>query len=614
MRLTNKADPHPLSLRAVKLPKPKSTPAGVHVTGGPRCRRGIRRSFTAALGIAAVISFASALAFGGGLALIAPSTRADVNTIDNREADATTTTHGAVMAQAADTPASAARAPAIAPASATHAAATTTASATYPSASEPASSPPAAALPPGVRPLSPCQLEHPQKLTVVAAECGELTVPENAAKPAGRQIRLAFARVPAISRRKHPDPLFILAGGPGMAATTFYAMVAPVFARIHRDRDIILLDQRGTGASNPLNCDGGDETDYHPDDTGIAAEARACLQKLSVKADVAQYTTSVAVNDLDRLRELLGYEHINLYGVSYGTRVAQQYLRRFSQHTRTLLLDGVVPPQLSLGASMAFDAEHSLERILARCAREKECRSQFGDPQRDYHDLWQALQTHGVAVSVTDPTTGKPTRFEFTRFHLATVLRLSIYSAEPTALLPLLLHETHESNDFSSLAVQFLLLTRAYTDVVAVGMNNTVACTEDLAFYDPKTTDRSKLENTFLGTAQLDGLLTVCGIWPRGPIDSDFHAPLHSDVPALLLSGSDDPVTPPAYAEQARHGLTNSLHIVLQDFGHGQLAAACMDRVMEQFVNRASVAGLDVSCTRNDKPMPFFTSLNGPPP
>ena len=166
----------------------------------------------------------------------------------------------------------------------------------------------------------------------------------------------------------------------------------------------------------------------------------------------------------------------------------------------------------------------------------------------------------------------------------------------------------------SRLAAQFLLLTRAYTDAVAVGMNNTVACTEDLAFYDPKSTDRSKLENTFLGTAQLDGLLAICKIWPRGPIDPDFHAPLHSDVPALLLSGSDDPVTPPVYAEQARRGLTNSLHVVLKDFGHGQLAAPCMDRVMEQFINRASVSGLDISCTRNDKPMPFFTSLNGPPP
>ena len=573
MRLTNKADPHPLSFRAVKPPKPQPTLAGVHhslpvlalmaawrpipLLASIAARRPILvMAAAAALSVVtlptmAVAQGATVQPRADGVASSAAAS-ADANTIDNREAA---------------TPR-----------------------------------------------LSPCQLEHPQRLTVVAAECGELTVPENSAQPNGRQLHLAFARVPAISRRKHPDPLFVLAGGPGMAATTFYATVAPVFGRIHRDRDIILLDQRGTGGSNPLNCPGGDETDYRATDNDIAADARSCLEKLSAKADVAQYTTSVAVNDLEHLRQVLGYEHINMYGVSYGTRVAQQYLRRFPDHTRALILDGVVPPELTLGAGMALDAEHALDRILARCALETDCRNRFGDPTQDYHDLWQSLQAHSVPVIVANPTTGESTHFEFTRFHLATVLRLSIYSTEQTALLPLLLHEAHESKDYSRLASQFLLLTHAYTDAVAVGMNNTVACTEDIAFYDAKATDRSKLENTFLGTAQLDGLLAICKIWPRGPIDADFHAPVHSAVPVLLLSGSDDPITPPAYADQARRGLTDSLHIVLKDFGHGQLAAPCMDRVMEQFINRASVKGLDTSCTRNDQPMPFFISLNGPPP
>lgn len=461
---------------------------------------------------------------------------------------------------------------------------------------------------------SACELEHPQRLTVVAADCGALLVPEDPTRPGGRQIHLAFARIAAVSRSKQPDPLFLLAGGPGMAATTFYAMTAPVFTRIHRDRDIVLVDQRGTGQSNPLNCPEGDESDLGGSDSALVDETRRCLQMLSSKADVAQYTTSVAVKDLDRVRQALGYQQINLYGVSYGTRVAQEYLRRFPQQTRSLILDGVVPPELSFGAGMAIDAQRSLERILARCARESECQSRFGDPQQDYRSLQATVQTHPVPVSVADPSTGDPRHFEFTSSHLATVLRLSIYSAEPTALLPLLLHETSSSKDFSHIATQYLLLSRSYTDVVAVGMNNTVACTEDIPFYDPKRVARSVLEHTFLGTAQLDALLAVCKIWPHGPIDPDFHAPLHSTVPALLLSGSDDPVTPPEYGEEAKRGLPNSLHVVLKDFGHGQLAAPCVDRVMEQFINRASVAGLDVSCTHNDKPTPFFISINGPAP
>ena len=462
--------------------------------------------------------------------------------------------------------------------------------------------------------LSPCQLAHPQRLSVVSADCGVLTVPENPLKPTGRQIGLAFARVPAINSRKQPDPLFVIAGGPGMAATTFYAMTAPVFARIHRDRDIVLLDQRGTGGSNALVClDEGESTGEVSNDA-VVAEARRCLDRLNTQADVSQYTTSLAVNDLERLRQVLGYDRINLYGVSYGTRVAQHYLRRFPTHARTLVLDGVVPPEVSLGPDMALDAEASLTRILGRCVREAACKTQFGNPEQDYHDLWQSLQAHPAHVTVADPATGQSTQFEFTRFHLATVLRLSIYSAEPTALLPLLLHQAHESKDYSRLAAQFLLLSRSYSDAVAAGMNNTVACTEDLAFYSPQAGERAKLENTFLGTAQIDALLAICKIWPHGPIDPDFHTPLHSDVPVLLLSGSDDPVTPPAYAEQARRGLTHSRSVVLRDFGHGQIAAPCVDRVMGQFINRAAVEDLDTACTVNDRPMPFFTSLNGPPP
>jgi len=462
--------------------------------------------------------------------------------------------------------------------------------------------------------LSPCELEHPQRLTAVAADCGELLAPEDPTRPRGRQIRVAFARIPAVSRSKRPDPLFLLAGGPGMAATTFYAMTAPVFARIHRDRDIVLVDQRGTGKSNPLNCPGGDETELDNDGSALLDETRRCLQALNSRADVALYTTSVAVKDLDRIRQALGYQQINLYGVSYGTRVAQHYLRRYPQHTRSLVLDGIVPPEVSFGADIAIDAERSLERILARCARESACQGRFGDPRQDYHSLRATLRAHSAPVSVGDPSTGELKHFEFTTSHLATVLRLSIYSAEPTALLPLLLHETSSSKDFSRMAAQYLLLSQSYTDVIAVGMNNTVACTEDIPFYDPKNVDRAALERSFLGATQLDALLAVCKIWPRGPIDSDFHAPLHSAVPALLLSGSDDPITPPVYGDEAKRGLSNSLHVILQDFGHGQLAAPCVDRVMERFIARASVAGLDVSCTRNDKPTPFFISINGPAP
>ncbi len=469
---------------------------------------------------------------------------------------------------------------------------------------------------PAARPLilSSCELEDPSGIGAVAAECGDLAVLENPTDPRGRRIKLRVARVAAINRRKQPDPLFVLAGGPGMAATVFYASAAFAFERIHRDRDIVLIDQRGTGRSNPLDCALDDDVLYRATDAEVVDEARRCLAALSSKANVAYYTTSIAVQDLDHVRAALGYELINLYGVSYGTRVAQHYMRRFPERTRSVILDGVVPPQLALGPAIALNAEAALTRVLARCATESDCQSRFADPAAAYRLLRHSLQANPVSVSLPDPTGGQPTTFQFSSYHLATVLRLATYTSEQAALLPLMLHRASVSGDFTPLAAQFLLVNRTYGNALAYGMHNSVVCSEDVPFYDLTTVNRAEIDKTYLGSSQLDGLRNICAIWPHGPIDRDFHAPLHSGIPVLLLSGSDDPVTPPADAELARRGLTHSLHLILRGFGHGQLTAPCISGLMAKFVGRAAVAGLDVSCARDDRPMPFFISYGGPPP
>jgi pimeloyl-ACP methyl ester carboxylesterase len=476
-----------------------------------------------------------------------------------------------------------------------------------------AARPPALAAPPAFA-LSPCELEHPLRLTVVAAECGVLTVPENPQAPAGRQIRLHVARVAAISRRKQPDPLFVLAGGPGQAAGAFYATVAPAFARILRERDIVLVDQRGTGGSNRLDCAQQEDLLDRASDAEIAADTRACLAALAPRADVAWYTTSVAVQDLERVRAALGVERINLYGASYGTRVAQHYLRRFAPRVRSVILDGVVPVELVLGPDIALEAERALRAVLARCAAEPECRTRFGDPAEDYRAVRRTLAARAVAVNVPDPQTGQPTQLEFSSEHLATVLRLLTYSADYAALLPLVLHAAAAQSDYLPLAAQFLTVERAYGASLAVGMHHSVVCAEDVPFFAGRAIDRARLAATYLGTTQLDGLAVVCGIWPHGPVDADLHAPLASDVPALLLSGSNDPVSPPRYAAQAARAFRHSRSLVLAGFGHGQLTAPCLDRLMAAFLARGSVDGLDVSCTNAARPLPFFTSVNGPPP
>jgi pimeloyl-ACP methyl ester carboxylesterase len=462
--------------------------------------------------------------------------------------------------------------------------------------------------------LTSCQIADAAHFSVVTAECGTLEVPENPGAPDGRRISLHIARVPAINRRKAADPLFILAGGPGMAASTMYAGAAAVFARIQRNRDIVLVDQRGTGRSNVLDCPFDDDALLRSTPEEVSEDAKKCLAELSKRANVAFYTTSVAVRDLDSVRAALGYEQINLYGGSYGTRVGEHYLRRFPGHTRAMILDGVIAPAEALGPAIALDAENALVDILKRCAADPGCHERFGDPLATYRSLRDSLQTRAEPVSFTDPTTGAAAHIDFGPLQLATVLRLSTYTSEQAAVLPLMLHLAHSSGNFTPLAGQFVLMLRSYGDVLAYGMHNSVVCTEDVPFYDPAKIDRAQLSRTFLGTTQVDALQSLCKGWPRGPMDPDLHAPLKSDVPVLLLSGGNDPVTPKSGAEAARKGLTHSLHIVLEGQGHGQIGAPCMDRVMAQFIESGSVEGLDISCTKHVKPMPFFLSAAGPAP
>jgi pimeloyl-ACP methyl ester carboxylesterase len=289
-------------------------------------------------------------------------------------------------------------------------------------------------------------------------------------------------------------------------------------------------------------------------------------------------------------------------------------MRRFPDRTRSVILDGVVPPQLALGPATALNAEQALTRILSRCANDADCSRHFGDPSASYRTLRSSLQAHPVPVSLEDPTSGDASKFDFTGYHLANVLRLASYTAEQAALLPFMLHSATASANFTPLASQFLLVNRSYGDAVAFGMHNSVVCSEDVPFWDLTKINRAELEKTYLGTAQLDGLRSLCSAWPRGPVDPDFHSQLRTDVPVLLLSGSEDPVTPPADADEARRGFSHSLHIVMKGFGHGQLAAPCIDRVMANFMRRGAVAGLDVSCVQNDRPMPFFVTVGGPTP
>ena len=465
--------------------------------------------------------------------------------------------------------------------------------------------------------LSACQLQQTRQLQAVSGECGYLVVPEDHSHAGGRTLRLFVARIAAVNRQRAPDPVFVLAGGPGMGASDFYTSTAAAFARIRRDRDIILVDQRGTGKSQALHCEIDDESLNAGSAATLQTEVARCQAQLSSHADLRQYTTSVAVRDLDAVRSALGYQQINLYGISYGTRVAQHYARRYPQQTRALILDGVVSPQMILGPALALDAQAALNRLFARCGQDVNCQQRFGDVQQSLQSLRARLQRQPVTVSVADPLSGKPDDLQVTEQALAVLLRLASYSSITAALLPLTVHLAARDNQFLPLANQLLLTTRSVSDVMAYGMHNSVVCAEDVPRFGAHL-DTAALAVTYLGSSQVEALQTLCAHWPRGQVDERFYQPLQGDWPVLLLSGSADPVTPAQYARQAAAQLRHAVQIVLPDQGHGQLGAPCMDRVMADFLQRAAqpeqTAQLDRSCLDKVKPAAFFLSLTGAAP
>ena len=460
--------------------------------------------------------------------------------------------------------------------------------------------------------LQPCRLRGGSGLTSVPAECGRLTITENPAEKNGKTIELFVARVPALNPR-FPDKAFtLLAGGPGQAATEFYADYASIFDRIHRSRDIVLVDQRGTGQSNMLDCP-SDETDVlNFSAEYVATLAADCLAELP--GDPRYYTTSVAVDDLDAVRRALGYATLDIYGASYGTRVAQHYLRRYPDKTRSVILDGVVPAEMILGPGIAVDAQAALDAIFLRCKNEPHCNDSFPEIGQAFARLSETLRDAAVELTLPSPLSGEMIDVTLDYNSFAGAVRLLSYTPTTAALLPLLLYEASENGNWQPLAAQAQMAMLSLSDSLSEGMHNAVVCTEDAPFFDVDADERRELAKTYLGQLQLESLEAICEIWPAGIIDEDFHVPLNADVPVMVLSGSVDPVTPPRYGAQAAQHLPNSMHIVADGHGHGVLTRACVAELIAEFVETASFTDLDTACVDENISAPFFTSFSGPEP
>lgn len=438
----------------------------------------------------------------------------------------------------------------------------------------------------------------------VDAQCGTLTVPEDRTNPDGRQIDLHIAVIPAITRSPEPDPVFLLAGGPGQsAAETFPATLSLLF-NLHQDRDIVLVDQRGTGKSNPLRC-------IDPEAEVLTdAEALAILKECpkSLNADVRFYTTEIAMTDLNEVRAALGYDVINLYGASYGTRAALTYLRMYPQHVRTVTLDSVVDSDFVMFMDAAKDGQEALNQFFARCEADEACVQTFPNLRFEFEGLVARLAESPAEIVIPHPLTNKPTDVEVTDTFITSMIFNILYVPDLVAALPLGIHQAYAEENYIPLISQAFMVNAGLYD----GMFYAVTCTEDAPLIDANESAQDSQDSVF-GDRTVD-FAEVCESWQKGEVSPQFREPVVSDVPVLMLSGEADPITPPRHAEKVAENLSNDLHLIFAGMGHGNMVAVCGSDIFTAFVESGTLSGLETDCVNKVSPPPFFVDFSGPRP
>jgi pimeloyl-ACP methyl ester carboxylesterase len=458
--------------------------------------------------------------------------------------------------------------------------------------------------------LVPCRLPGVEQ----GALCGVLARPLDPAAPQGRRIDIHFAVLPALARNKKPDPVFFFAGGPGQSALALAGPVSGLLARLQNRRDIVLIDQRGTGRSAPLRC--ADSPPTRPlaeqfDPRRQVAEMAACRAALQLlpHGELRHFTTALAVQDADAVRQAVGARQVNLVGVSYGTRVALDYARQFPQTVRRAVLDGVAPPDMALPQAAGADAQAAFDALLASCEADPACRARH-PAQRA---LWQRLLDGlPAAWTVTHPVTGRDEPVDVTAAMVQALVRQALYSPVLASALPVAIDAASAGRLGPLVGLATALGGGRRSAALAQGMHFSVVCAEDL----PRV-DGAAEPGTGVGGELMALYRAVCADWPRGEVPADFYTVPRAPGATLLLSGGIDPVTPPRHAERVAQALGPlARHVVVAQAGHGVLALPCQRDVLFRFIDAASDGAalvVDADCAAALPRPPAFVPLSTPP-
>jgi pimeloyl-ACP methyl ester carboxylesterase len=432
--------------------------------------------------------------------------------------------------------------------------------------------------------------------------CGKYEVFEDRAAQKGRRIALNIVLLPAKDAKPSPDALFYLAGGPGGAATGY--ATEKFIEGLRRHRDVVLVDQRGTGESNPLNCPSAGSRE---DMRGFFGEPfpldriRACRTELEKIADLKQYTTSIAMDDLDEVRAALGYDRINVYGGSYGSTTTLVFLRQHGDHVRAAAIFGVAPPAAKIPLSFARGVQDSINRLFADCAAEPACKAAYPDVESEFKKVLTQFDNGPVEANATNVYTGAPQKVTVTRDAFVDSIRHLLYVPNAAAALPALIHIGANGDLGPLIAIAFQVVVQIDAKI-ARGMQFSVICAEDTPFITDEEIKKTSA-NSFYGDARVRPTIKACAEWPRANVPASFLEPVKSDAPVLLVAGELDPVTPPWLAQTVAKTLSHSKLVVIPSATHNSYE--CVENMVADFIDKGTTDGLDVSCVESIRRPPF---------
>lgn len=440
------------------------------------------------------------------------------------------------------------------------------------------------------------------------AQCAQITLPQN---DTAQAVTLNILRASARSTPKN-DPLVVITGGPGTSAVSLAWQYLRFFSDVQKERDILFIDQRGTGKSAPFICESAGDLDPNLPEKQLAiARNKALIEcaKNHPAESLRALNTPQAASDINAVRKILGYKMLNLWGSSYGTRVAMEYQKRYRQSARTVILDGVAPAAIALPRYAQYEASAALQQLFLACSQQSPCHQKFGDLSVIWQQLLNQLSVQPIQVNLTHPRTTKPVNITASAAIVANWVRFALYSQELAALLPLAITKAHEGN------LEYLAnLAQAASDSVSngmsYGMHAAILCAEDNHAPALKRELISALPA--MPFATLNDLTPVCDAITNQPIEPTLFDAISSHTPTLLLSGRFDPITPAFWGDWASQHMTNALHLIIDGGHHGVSGLGCVPELIAQFIAQGHFETLNTQCVETLEPAHFFINTAGP--